>query len=319
MIPRVVHLFHNHDFFHNNQNPDSTHSLCLATWHQHLDGYKICLWHEKLPEFQEMLKTSRYLRECYSRKIWPAVSDYVRAWVLYHHGGIYLDTDIYLLQSLDSLLQNQAFAFAVPVPGRIDPLVWHVEPAIFGAVAGHQVVKQVLDIYQSDELFESPLWIANQVFSLAILRATEDFIGQPHQPLQPGRLPVTCPDMLVPKLGENKPVKILDPDITLYPPKMMEQGGQIMHIRGRWFVVAGHESVPMPQHGEDVFSFQDKIAYHVCQNSWNKSRYYLETKHMHGWTRQKKLLEIWLSLPQLANIKRDFKIKLCRLVGNIFF
>lgn len=318
MIPKIVHFFHNHDFFQKHHQPDSTVSLCLATWRHHLPDYELRLWHELLPEFQEMLASSRYLRECYARKIWAAVSDYVRAWVLYHHGGIYLDTDIYLLQSLDSLLDNEAFAFAVPVPGRENPLIWHVEPAMFGSGARHAVLKEVLDIYEGEELLHSPMWIANQVFSLGILRARENLEAARHQALVPADL-LTCPDMLVPELDHNTPVRIEDPSITLYPPKMMEQGGQILRIRGRWFVVGAHPQTKSLVGPRDIFSFERTLAYHVCQNSWNKSRYYLETKHLQGWAKRKKMLQIWLSMPWLMNVKRDVKLRFCRLAGQIFF
>ena len=37
------------------------------------------------------------------------VSDYARFKILYEHGGVYFDTDVEVIRSLEELLRNDAF------------------------------------------------------------------------------------------------------------------------------------------------------------------------------------------------------------------
>ena len=50
-----------------------------------------------------------YTQEAYEKKKFAFVSDYARFWILHQHGGVYLDTDVELLKSIDSLVQNKSF------------------------------------------------------------------------------------------------------------------------------------------------------------------------------------------------------------------
>lgn len=43
------------------------------------------------------------------RKKWAFVSDYARLKIIYDEGGIYLDTDVELIKSLDDLLEEECF------------------------------------------------------------------------------------------------------------------------------------------------------------------------------------------------------------------
>ncbi|MGL4524239.1 MAG: glycosyltransferase family 32 protein [Spirochaetia bacterium] len=178
-IPAKIHFFHNSDFFSNRGRYKNTHES-LESWKKYLPDCQLYLWHESLPEFQMMLANSRYLRECYKYRLWAMVSDYVRAWVLYEYGGVYLDTDLILLHNVDHLRENKFFAMAVKAPTvrlatstqRLPSGVdFALEPAFLGAVAGHKFFSQVLKIYNSSELFCSQLWIANCVYTLAMHRA----------------------------------------------------------------------------------------------------------------------------------------------------
>ena len=50
-----------------------------------------------------------YVEEAYKVRKWAFVSDYARLWIIYNYGGIYLDTDVELIKSLDTLLNLPAF------------------------------------------------------------------------------------------------------------------------------------------------------------------------------------------------------------------
>lgn len=72
---------------------------CIETWKIFCPDYEIKEWNEE--NFN--IHCCKYVEEAYIAKKWAFVSDYCRFWVLFHYGGIYLDTDVKLLRSLDNL------------------------------------------------------------------------------------------------------------------------------------------------------------------------------------------------------------------------
>lgn len=114
-IPKIIHYFYD-DIEVYKKSKSSTFRMCYTSWIEKCPDYEIKLWHDKLPEFQEMLNNSRFLRECYKKGLWAYVADYVRYWALYNYGGIYLDTDIQLVKNFDAFLEK---GFFVSIEGDI--------------------------------------------------------------------------------------------------------------------------------------------------------------------------------------------------------
>lgn len=77
---------------------------CIDTWKVHLPEYEFFLWNETNAPMDVP-----YIKGAYKTKKYAFVSDYVRFWALYNNGGIYLDTDIFLIRKFDVLLDNYAF------------------------------------------------------------------------------------------------------------------------------------------------------------------------------------------------------------------
>lgn len=50
-----------------------------------------------------------YTKDAYEAKKYAFVSDFARFWVLYHHGGVYFDTDVEVIRSMDDLLDKGCF------------------------------------------------------------------------------------------------------------------------------------------------------------------------------------------------------------------
>jgi hypothetical protein len=69
------------------------------------------------------------------------VSDYVRLWALEREGGIYLDTDVEVLRSIDSLLGDTAFV------GLEESLALLPGTCVIGCEAHCQWVKDMLSTY----------------------------------------------------------------------------------------------------------------------------------------------------------------------------
>lgn len=72
-------------------------------------------------------------------KKWAFVSDFLRIYALYHHGGIYLDSDVEVLKPLDNFLRHRAFTGferpGCPVTG------------IMGAEPGHPWIEGLFHEY----------------------------------------------------------------------------------------------------------------------------------------------------------------------------
>ncbi len=100
MIPKIIHYC----WFGNNSMPKLA-ELCISSWKKYLPDYELRLWNEQNFNVNEI----SYVREAYDSKKYAFVTDYVRLYVLYTYGGIYMDTDVEVLKNLDIFLQLPAF------------------------------------------------------------------------------------------------------------------------------------------------------------------------------------------------------------------
>ena len=101
MIPKVIHYC----WFGNNPKTELI-EFCIASWKNYLPDYEIFEWNEQ--NFD--LEKNEFVKTAFKHKKWAFVSDYVRAYVLFHHGGIYLDSDVEIKQNLDQFLKHGAFS-----------------------------------------------------------------------------------------------------------------------------------------------------------------------------------------------------------------
>ena len=99
-IPKLIHYC----WFGKNEKPEIV-NRCIESWHKNLIGYKIIEWNEDNFDINKNL----YIKEAYEAKKYAFVSDYVRVFVLYNYGGVYLDTDVEVFKSFDDLLDNDSF------------------------------------------------------------------------------------------------------------------------------------------------------------------------------------------------------------------
>lgn len=95
MIPKKIHYC----WFGRGQKPELA-LKCIESWKKHLPDYEFKEWNED--NFD--LDSYPYAREAYDSKKFAFVTDIVRLHALYTEGGIYMDTDVEVLKSLDSLL-----------------------------------------------------------------------------------------------------------------------------------------------------------------------------------------------------------------------
>lgn len=154
-MPKIIHYFYDDvDIWRKSAAPQFR--ICYASWLKFCPDYEIKLWHTEMPEFKEILKKSRFVRECYKRKLWAFIADYIRHYALYNYGGIYLDTDVQLVKSLDEYVDKPFFCSIEADFYKGKNLL---ESAVMGGQKGHKVFKDMLKIYNTDKIFSIPYFI----------------------------------------------------------------------------------------------------------------------------------------------------------------
>ena len=101
LIPKVIHYC----WFGGNPIPEK-YKYWMKTWKKYCPDYEIVEWNESNYDY----KKNEYMYEAYKAKKWGFVTDYARLDIIYENGGIYLDTDVEIIKSLDDLLYQKAFA-----------------------------------------------------------------------------------------------------------------------------------------------------------------------------------------------------------------
>ncbi len=131
MIPKVIHYC----WFGGNPLPE-TAIKCIESWKKFCPDYEIKQWSEENYDINKI----QYVKEAYQEKKYAFVTDVARLDIIYHEGGIYLDTDVEIIKSLDQLLDNSLY-LGMETTGRVNTGLG------FGAEPKHKFVKDNLNLY----------------------------------------------------------------------------------------------------------------------------------------------------------------------------
>ena len=132
-IPKVIHYC----WFGGNPIPDK-YKKWMESWHKYCPDYEIVEWNESNYDVTK----NAYMYEAYQCKKWGFVPDYARLDIIYNHGGIYLDTDVELVQNLDDLLYQDAY-FGFEREENVNLGLG------FGAVAKSNILLQMKEYYEN--------------------------------------------------------------------------------------------------------------------------------------------------------------------------
>ena len=95
MIPKIIHYC-----WFGKGEKSKLAKKCIESWKKYCPDFKIIEWSED--NFDVNLID--YTRFTHKNKLYAYLSDYVRLWAIFNHGGIYFDTDVELIKPLDDLL-----------------------------------------------------------------------------------------------------------------------------------------------------------------------------------------------------------------------
>lgn len=137
MIPKVIHYC----WFGGKALPDDA-KRCIASWQKFLPDYEIKRWDESNFDINAI----RYTKEAYVAKKYAFVSDYARFVVLHKEGGLYFDTDVEVIGSMDDIIQAGAFLGVEKQSGvGID-----VAPGLgMGAEPGNAMLGALIEAYKT--------------------------------------------------------------------------------------------------------------------------------------------------------------------------
>lgn len=102
MIPKKVHYI-----WLGGKPKDKLTEICLLTWKDKMPDYEFIEWNESNLDLDKISAENEYFAECRKRKLYAFMADYLRIKILYEQGGIYIDTDVQAIKSLNPLLENE--------------------------------------------------------------------------------------------------------------------------------------------------------------------------------------------------------------------
>lgn len=139
-IPKIIHYC----WFGRGPIPEHDRA-CIESWREQCPDYDIIEWNEQNYDVTKI----PYMNEAYQSKRWGFVPDYARMDIIYQYGGIYLDTDVEIIRSLDDLLELEGFA-------GIEKGTHNIALGLgFGAEKGHPLLKELCDVYLSKHFVDS--------------------------------------------------------------------------------------------------------------------------------------------------------------------
>lgn len=147
MIPKIIH----YTWFSGDPYPELIQE-CIDSWKKWMPDYDFKLW--DMASVHDI--DSVFLKEALKERKWAFAADVVRLYAVYHYGGIYLDTDVMVYRSFDSLLNQQAFIGrenSIHVHGSSTDV--YLSSHCFGAEKGHPFIGRCLRYYNGRHFITS--------------------------------------------------------------------------------------------------------------------------------------------------------------------
>jgi glycosyltransferase involved in cell wall biosynthesis len=200
MIPKIIHYC----WFSKDRTAPLPEKVqqCVASWRKYCPDWEIKLWNED--NFD--LSMNSFAREAYEAGKMGFATDFIRTCLLYTHGGVYMDADMELLQSIDFLLENRAFtgienAYSKP-DGSHD--FSYLGSGLLGSEKGHPYFKAVMDFYEKQR-FANPdgslnMWCTSNHAYSKVAVEMYGMLGRETQTYGDGggALTVYCKDVMYP-------------------------------------------------------------------------------------------------------------------------
>lgn len=158
MIPKKVHYI-----WLGGKPKDKLTEICLLTWKEKMPDYEFVEWNEENLHLDKISQESEYFAECRKRNLYAFMADYLRIKILYEQGGIYIDTDVQAIKSLDPLLNRDLLLGYEEC--TIDVVNKQIGTGFIAAEKNNWFIEKVYNFYNNDimnsEMFIIPVIMTN--------------------------------------------------------------------------------------------------------------------------------------------------------------
>lgn len=155
MIPKLIHLC----WFSGDEYPEDI-KFCLDSWKKVLPDFQVKVWTKEMA----LATGFDFVKEAISAKMWAFAADVIRLYAVYHEGGVYMDSDIYVQKRFDEFMEKRCAFFQEYIPDlyTLDELDEQgsrlasvkyvqgmgVQAALFMSEPGNTYLKDLLDDYE---------------------------------------------------------------------------------------------------------------------------------------------------------------------------
>ena len=153
IIPKKIHYC----WFGGNPIPDK-YKKWMESWEKYCPDYEIIQWNENNYDVTK----NKYMFDAYRAHKWGFVPDYARLDIIYNYGGIYLDTDVELIDNLDDLLYQNGFA-------GFESNKYVALGLGFGAKKHNPLIKELMEDYNNREFSVNKNMIASPVIQTELM------------------------------------------------------------------------------------------------------------------------------------------------------
>lgn len=159
MIPKIIHYC----WLSDDPFPP-TIQKCINSWKEKMPDYEIKRWSTKNFDIDSV----PLVKEAYEAKKYAFAADYIRCYALYTEGGIYLDSDVFVFQNFEKLLDGveymtgiefhpaskKQYRSQVDETGRRKDKVKEVygialQAAVMASIRAHPFMKDCLQRYEN--------------------------------------------------------------------------------------------------------------------------------------------------------------------------
>lgn len=166
MIPKKVHYI-----WLGGKPKDKLTEICLLTWKDKMPEYEFIEWNESNLDLDKMAKESEYFAECRKRKLYAFMADYLRIKIIYEQGGIYIDTDVQAVKSLNPLLKKDLLLGYEEC--TIDKVNKQIGTGFIAAEKGNWFIKKVYDFYHN-EIMKTDMFVIPVIMTKIYNELTEE-------------------------------------------------------------------------------------------------------------------------------------------------
>jgi hypothetical protein len=120
---------------------------CMDSWKAKLPDYELVLWDTQRFDINGVV----WAKQAFDVQLYAVAADYIRFYAVYHHGGIYLDTDMEVVKPFGELLNSDLML------AYENHVTENLEAGCFGAEKGHPYIKKCMEYFESRNLFPPAL------------------------------------------------------------------------------------------------------------------------------------------------------------------